>query len=940
MVCHRRLLNRALVLLALAIAPMQASALDKVVLQLRWVHQFQFAGYYAALEKGFYADAGLEVEIRPAEPGRPSPIDEVRNGNAQYGIGNSGLIVAYEEGAPVRALAAIFQRSPNIWLTLEKSAIGDVRDLAKKRLMMTVNPENAELLAIFAKAGINPGQLDIVPSSFDVQSLVEGKADAFNAYSTNEPFLLDQRDVAYRIFDPHDYGIDFYSDVLFTGKAELQQHPERVKAFLQASLSGWQYAIDHPEEIADLIIRKYDPSKRREHLLFEAATIKRLMQPDLIQIGYMNPGRWRQIRDTYVRLGMMNTTRPMGEFLYAPPKPDWRWLQWTALGLVLTLLLLSVGVFTVDRYNRRLKREISEREAAQHALEESKQELVVASQLAKLGYWWWDLKTDTHFWSEEIYRFYGRAPGLPPAAYPEVCQYFTEDSWARLNAAVELCLADGLSYVCDAEVVRPDGSHIFITVRGAADRDESGMITQLHGTVQDITARKQAEDQIKQLAYFDPLTSLPNRRLFMDRMRMAMISSTRSRQFGALLMLDLDHFKDLNDTQGHDMGDRLLVEVSKRLSVTMRQEDTISRLGGDEFVFLVEGLGEEEAAAGLQAEGIAQKVHEALCQPYALAEGRSAYHSTPSIGVTLFLGQDASLDVLLKQADVALYQAKSAGRNAIRFFSPDMQSAIDARSLLEEALRQGILNDEMQLYFQPQVDWQNTLLGAEALLRWLPPDGDPVPPARFIPLAEETGLIIPIGIWVLEQACAQLQRWHADPATRNLTLAINVSARQFHEPDFVQQVISKISQYGINPARLKLELTESAVLARVDEAVERMQALKAVGVGFSLDDFGTGYSSLSYLKRLPLDQVKIDQSFVRDITHDQNDMAIVRAILAMSQSLELNVIAEGVETEAQRTLLLKYGCESYQGFLFGKPVPIDAFPPPSAGMARQALSRE
>lgn len=444
----------------------------------------------------------------------------------------------------------------------------------------------------------------------------------------------------------------------------------------------------------------------------------------------------------------------------------------------------------------------------------------------------------------------------------------------------------------------------------------------------DITERKRAEEQIRSLAYFDPLTGLPNRRLLLDRLRQAMAGSSRDREYSTLLMLDLDQFKDLNDTQGHDVGDRLLTEVAHRLMVTVRREDTVSRLGGDEYVVVAEGLGTDESAAALQAETIAEKVHQALGQPYVLTEGRPAHHSTSSIGVALFCGQDIAVDVLLKQADVALYQAKNAGRNTIRFFNPDMQAAIDARAMMEAALRCGIRQNELRLYYQPQVDWRGNVTGAEALLRWLPPNAEPVSPMRFIPLAEETGLIIPLGAWVLEQACAQLQRWQEDPLTCALTLSINVSARQFHQPDFVDQVFAQIGRFGIDPARLKLELTESVVLDRVDDVVERMQKLKAFGLGFSLDDFGTGYSSLSYLKRLPLDQVKIDQSFVRDITSDQNDAAIVRAILVMSQSLGLNVIAEGVETEEQRAFLLRYGCENYQGYLFGKPEPIESWPTP------------
>ncbi|NTV94437.1 MAG: EAL domain-containing protein [Thiobacillus sp.] len=443
-------------------------------------------------------------------------------------------------------------------------------------------------------------------------------------------------------------------------------------------------------------------------------------------------------------------------------------------------------------------------------------------------------------------------------------------------------------------------------------------------TFVDITERKKVEEQIRNLAYFDPLTNLPNRRLLMDRLGQALIVSQRSREYGALMILDLDNFKALNDTQGHDVGDRLLVEVAERIGASVRQEDTVARLGGDEYVVVVEGLGEAETHAAKQAEVIAEKIRAALGEPYGIIGNGAAHHSTSSIGVTLYLGRETSVDVLLKQADVALYQAKNAGRNTVRFFNPDMQSAIDKRTVLEAALRRSLDQDELQLHYQPQVDGRGRCLGFEALLRWLPADSPAVSPAEFIPLAEESGLIFPIGKWVLATACAQLKAWQDDPHTRDLTIAVNVSARQFHQPDFVEQVWEQIRLAGIAPSRLKLELTESVVLDRVDEVVRRMQQLKAVGVTFSLDDFGTGFSSLSYLKRLPLDQIKIDQSFVRDICHDPNDEAIVRAILAMSQSLGLEVVAEGVETEEQRDLLHRYGCRHYQGYLYCKPGPVAA----------------
>ncbi len=439
----------------------------------------------------------------------------------------------------------------------------------------------------------------------------------------------------------------------------------------------------------------------------------------------------------------------------------------------------------------------------------------------------------------------------------------------------------------------------------------------------DISERKQAEEQIRSLAYFDPLTKLPNRRLLMDRLNQAIIASSRTHEFGALIILDLDNFKVLNDTQGHDVGDRLLIDVAQRLLDIARQEDTVSRLGGDEYVIIVEHLGEDETVAVSRAKVIAEKIHHELNRPYAISKSLQAHHSTPSIGLTLFCGQTLSVDDLLKQADVALYQSKGSGRNTIRFFNPEMQAAIDSRSAMESAMRRGLQQGEFQLYYQPQVDMEGRLIGAEALSRWLPQNSPIISPVDFIPLAEETGLIVPLGLWVMQTACAQLKVWSDNARTRDLQIAINVSARQFHLPSFIEQLKDCLQHSGINPAMLKLELTESVVLENIEDVIGRMQEIKELGVSFSLDDFGTGFSSLSYLKRLPLDQVKIDKSFVRDVTTDMNDAAIVRAIIAMCESLDMQVIAEGVETEAQLAFLRDNGCTRYQGYLFSKPIAIE-----------------
>lgn len=456
-------------------------------------------------------------------------------------------------------------------------------------------------------------------------------------------------------------------------------------------------------------------------------------------------------------------------------------------------------------------------------------------------------------------------------------------------------------------------------------RDAASQPTHYVAAFTDITERKAAEERIHHLAFYDPLTGLPNRRLLMDRAEHALASSTRTGEYGALIFIDLDHFKTLNDTQGHAVGDQLLIEVGKRLGANVREVDTVSRLGGDEFVLLLEDLGHEEESAAALAESIAEKIRAHLAQPFHLEGLHQECHTASSIGLTLFRDQGSSLNTLFKQADLALYQAKDAGRDTLRFFNPAMQASLEARTAMEQALRRGLEQGEFQLYYQPLVNPAGECLGAEALLRWLPPGGKSVSPDQFIPLAEETGLILPLGSWVLRTACAQLKTWEKHAATQGLSLSVNISARQFLQPDFVSEVAQVLAESGANPARLKLELTESVVLQNVDEAIERMNSIRALGIRLSLDDFGTGYSSLSYLKRLPVEEVKIDRSFVRDIMQDPDDAAIVRAVLALSQSLNLSVVAEGVETDRQLAFLTQYGCKIFQGYLFSRPVPEDEF---------------
>jgi diguanylate cyclase (GGDEF)-like protein/PAS domain S-box-containing protein len=456
----------------------------------------------------------------------------------------------------------------------------------------------------------------------------------------------------------------------------------------------------------------------------------------------------------------------------------------------------------------------------------------------------------------------------------------------------------------------------------SAVKQKDGTISHFVGSHFDITERKAAEVQIKSLAFYDPLTHLANRRLLIDRLQHALTFSLRSGREGALLFIDLDNFKNLNDTFGHDIGDILLEQVARRLTTCVREGDTVARLGGDEFVVMLEDLSKDTLEAAEQTEFVGNKILDALNKPYKL--GTHVHHSTPSIGATLF-GKDQSVDELLKQADIAMYQSKKAGRNTFRFFDPQMQQSISAHVALESELRHALEKEQFHLYYQIQVDSAGLPLGAEALIRWIHPERGFIPPTEFIPMAEEIGLIFPIGWWVLETACAQLKKWQRGALTRNLALSINVSAKQFHVVDFADQVRAAVQHYCINPALLKLELTESMLLDKIDATIATMNELNNIGVQISLDDFGTGYSSLQYLKKLPIDQLKIDQSFVRDITTDSSDRTIVATIVVMAHSLNLNVIAEGVETEEQRQFLENAGCHHYQGYLFSKPVPITQF---------------
>jgi diguanylate cyclase (GGDEF)-like protein/PAS domain S-box-containing protein len=467
----------------------------------------------------------------------------------------------------------------------------------------------------------------------------------------------------------------------------------------------------------------------------------------------------------------------------------------------------------------------------------------------------------------------------------------------------------------DGSLVDVFSSHTFIEVPGQP--------REMFCIDIDISRRKAAEEEARYLAFYDALTRLPNRRLLIDRLQQVLANGARSGTTTAVLFVDLDNFKTLNDTQGHAVGDLLLQHVADRLLGSVRAQDTVARLGGDEFVVVLQNLSARAAQAATQARKVGEAILGQLRQPCVL--GGRDHHFSASIGVALHCLPSHSVDEVLKQADMAMYRAKDAGRNTLRFFDPGMQQAVNRRALLEREMHEGLRHGQFTLFYQPQVDSQGCVTGAEVLVRWQHPAHGLVPPAEFIPLAEESGLILPLGRWIMKTALHQQARWRGQPGLQHLNLAINVSTRQLLQEDFVAQTIALLQESGADPARIKLELTESFLLQNVDGAAATMRALQTHGLQFSLDDFGTGYSSLNYLKRLPLSQIKIDQGFVRGVLLDAKDASIACTIIMLAGNLGLQVMAEGVETAEHHRFLLAQGCRAFQGYLFGRPMALSQF---------------
>jgi diguanylate cyclase (GGDEF)-like protein/PAS domain S-box-containing protein len=571
-------------------------------------------------------------------------------------------------------------------------------------------------------------------------------------------------------------------------------------------------------------------------------------------------------------------------------------------------------------------RDVTEARKTEESLRISEERFRTIARATTDVVWDWNLADDSMWVSDgveplfgyPVTEFAGPIQGWSAHIHPDERERVVR----HIRAAID---GDDEQWLDEYRFLRKDGSIAVVLDRGYIIRDGAGRATRMVGAMVDLTERRHAERRIEYLAYYDVLTGLPNRQLLMERLERALEDGAHPHRTHALFFIDLDNFKSLNDTLGHAVGDQMLRQVAQRLGGCVGEYDTVSRFGGDEYVVLVEGMSTEPEQACAQARTVGERMLAALREPYLL--GQYCHHTTASIGTVLF-GDPCDSGALLKRADMAMYEAKAAGRNTLRFFNPGMESALSARMALENDLRQSLhqCEHEFELHYQPQIDRHGRVTGVEALARWRHPARGMVSPSEFIPLAEETGLVLPLGHWVLKKACGQLLAWAADPATAHIEVAVNVSARQFHHPQFVEQVLELVAQAGIDARLLKLELTETSVLENVDDTIAKMQALRAHGLSFALDDFGTGYSSLAYLRQLPLDMLKIDRSFVLDLLVNQNDAVIARTIIALGRSLGLRVLAEGVETAAQRDFLFEHGCDAYQGFLCARAMPAESVP--------------
>ncbi len=1037
----------------LVIAAQESSnaQLETVVLQLKWKHQYQFAGYYAALEKGFYRQAGLDVRIREHDGDR-SPLEVLLGGDAQYAVSGSDVVLKRAQGYPVIALAAIYQHSPYALLVRADSGIQTVSDLAGKRIMLGGGWQDVALQAMLYEGGLQGADFQRLDSSFDARSLLRDEVDAFNAYVTDQGFVLREADVEPRYIMPKDYGIDFYGDILVATESELADHPQRAEAFRLATIKGWEYALNHVQEMVELILEKYNTqAMSREHLLYEAAMSRELIQPLFVEIGYMNPERWEHIKSVFIELGFLGPHSRIEGMLYQKTRLVPGWIEWLSRHFMLLVsAVIGIMVLSLLAVIIHMRRLIQVRTAE---LIESERHYRTVFNAAPEGMWLIDPSHKTVDVNLRLMELLGYGKhemlGKTPLAFVDdrngevfaeqtqkinttdrrsydielrhkdgrnIPTHFSAVTLRNKGGSVKASIAfvediterkrmerqvlndreflqsviDSISdsvMVIDRELrvvlmnqsvksrlhsfgIDPqsmtyyfDLPFVSVPVGGSLDQDcpvhrvlqagkqatailnrptssnpsslskveviaspllnPNGSLRGVIEVARDITEHldlleevRQQKDDLQHLAHHDSLTNLPNRALFLMRLKQAISKAKRSATQMAVLFVDLDRFKEINDSLGHAFGDQVLKEVAERFKHSVREDDTIARLGGDEFTFILENLHKPQHAAQM-----AQQIIHSLEQPVEMDNHQ--LFITTSIGISVYPQDGNSAETMLRNADAAMYKAKDEGKNTFRYYTEDMTEQAFERIFLEASLRRALAQDELAVCYQPQVDARSgEVIGVEALVRWRHPDMGMVLPSRFIPMAEDTGLIIPLGDQVMRIACRQMVEWDRQEI-RPRRLALNLSAKQVSNKALLTSLRAILDETGCRAEWLEFEVTEGYLMKNPEQSIAILQQIRELGIELAIDDFGTGYSSLTYLKRFPLTRLKIDQSFIRDVPENPEDVAIIRAIIALGRSLNLQILAEGVESDEQKAFLINEGCFEAQGHYFSQPLATD-----------------
>ncbi len=1143
-----------LLCLVLSSSPLLAEPAEQVSLQLKWLHSFQFAGYYAAKEKGFYAEENLDVTIHQRIP-KISNIEQVLKNESQYGVADTSLLQQRLIGKPVVVLASIFQHNPLVYLTLKRSGIVSPYELKGKRIMED-SYDNAPLRAMLYETGISADDLTHLDNSFNPDDLITGKTDALIGYLTDQVDYFKQKGIEINIIDPRNYGVDFLGDNLFTTEQEINRHPDRTQRFLRASLKGWDYALNHQDELIRIILDKYNSGNRlsAEHLRFEAEATVKMILPETIPVGHTDIKRFQRIADTYRQLGLIRSIDHLDGFIYQRIKPskldftpaEQAWLQahpvirvgidrdfapyeWLdakgdyvglsadyialveqRLGVKLEIVkdkswaeIIAMAqrgeLDMIANANKTAERErylnfteaylhsptliisdnnngfigtLDRLEGKQVALEKGyfMQELLrhdhpeihlipaenvhdaltlVGSGKANAyvgdaasanfavkrdgmlnlsfsgdtGYknWhrmaatktnpelitlldkaladiplseketiqnrWMSLTYDPGFktetlllyaaaalllllmivgWNMRLRREISKRKQVEEAqhmaasvfssiqegimitdarrtiidlnpAFTRITGYSRDEVLGKTPSLLKSGLHDDCYYETMWQAInrqgywrgeiwnRKKGGEIFaemLTISTVTDKQ--GKITHYIGTSSDISALKEQARKLELVAHYDPLTGVPNRILLADRMHLALAQTKRDNCLMAVGYLDLDGFKPVNDTLGHEAGDQLLIEVARRIKNALREGDTVARLGGDEFVFLLLGLEEVE-----DCEITLHRLLQVISKPVAI--GSQTVSVSASIGISIFPGDctdavaatedNTDPDTLLRHADQAMYKAKLEGKNCFHIYNLELDRQLHAHREALNRIEQAFENEEFELFFQPKVDMQRGIVfGAEALIRWRHPERGLVMPGDFLPLLENDVFAIKLDAWVIDTALQHMAHWQRQGL--QLQISVNITAKSLQSEDFVLQLYYAFERYPTTkPAHFELEILETQALIDLSLTSQVIKDCQTLGVQFALDDFGTGYSSLSYLKHLPVETLKIDQSFVRDMLEDEDDLAIVQGVIGLAESFRRQVIAEGVESIEHGIALLQMGCYLAQGYGIAKPMP-------------------